>query len=60
MLGPHDLEDFWKTVDREREPRRATPTDGGHRATAAFAGLTPFASLSRMRPTGGLFGSRGE
>lgn len=60
MLGPHDLEDFWKTIDREREPRRASALDGAHRTTAAFAGLTPFAALGRMRPAAGPFGGRGE
>jgi hypothetical protein len=60
MLGPHDLEDFWKTVDREREPRRSSALDGAHRITPAFAVLSPFASLSRMRPAGGFFGNRGE
>jgi hypothetical protein len=57
MLGPADLEDFYTTVDRERDARQGGGTDssngGRRRSSSSFGG---FSVLHHLMSAPGPFG----
>lgn len=56
MLGPHDLEDFYNTVDREREMRQASGAEPARRLSSAMGPLGGLAAMSRLARGRGMFG----
>lgn len=59
MLGPHDLEDFFTTVDRDRESRKSASADTLRHVGRAFTPMRSFSAASRLA-RGGMFGGFGD